>query len=66
MTVFIFPAGQGSPLGAQLWAVAEACWLCWGQGCEGRERRQTVCLDLAGEGKQNLGRREKWGEGNPG
>lgn len=65
MTVYSFPAGQCSPLGAQLWVVEEACCLCWGPGLKG-ERRQTVCPEMAGGGKKNLGRREKWGEGNPG
>lgn len=43
--MYSFPAGQCSPVGAQLWVVEEAHWL---KG----ERRQTVCPELAGGGKK--------------
>lgn len=52
MTVYSFPAAkrQCSLLGAQLWVVGEARWLCWGPGLR-EERRKTVCSELAGERK---------------
>lgn len=67
MTVYSFPAAkrQCSRLGAQLWVVGEARWLCWGPGLR-EERRKTVCLELAGERKRSLGRREKATLGDPG
>jgi len=69
MTACVFPVAkrQQSTLGAQLWVVGEALWLCCGLAARIERGEETDCVPRAGRGRgaklgqeRGAGKRQPW------